>query len=798
MDKCYKAIKHILKKRSSRLKLNAKTILLTIGLCATMLWWFAWPDNFFNDPTSTVIESNDNQLLAAHIAADGQWRFPQTDSIPSKYQTCLLAFEDQYFYYHPGVNPFAIARALWQNIESGEIASGGSTITMQLIRMARKNKARTIYQKIIEIILATRAEVKYSKNEILAKYASHAPFGGNVVGIDAAAWRYFATTPDKLSWAEAATLAVLPNSPALIYPGKRNQLLLEKRNRLLDKLYKQGKISQTTLELAKIEPIPQQTHAIPQIAPHLLSRNMTEHYGKKIKTTLSTHIQKQANSIVTRHLRLLKANDIHNAAAIILETHSGKVLAYVGNNPDTKALALHGERVDIIRAPRSSGSILKPFLYAAALDAGQILPETLIPDIPTQIGGFSPQNFNLKYTGAIHASSALARSLNIPSVKILQQYGTERFYNKLKEIGISSLNQPHEHYGLSIILGGGETTLWEVASAYASMGRLLIDYEQNDGTNYAQNFRQACYIEQEYSRKEIQNPAISPEAAWLTVQALLKVNRPNDDANWQTFNSAQNIAWKTGTSFGFRDAWAVGITPEYTVAVWCGNADGEGRPMLTGTSAAAPLMLQLFSALPAGGIFSKPSEKLFPIATCHHSGHRIGPHCTKADTILVPQSGLKTSACPYHQIIHLDPSLNFQVTDQCCPLEQIVHQSHFTLPPIMAHYYQLNNPLYKALPPFMAGCMNTNTSPIDLIYPRENRHIFIPTQLDGTPGTIVFQATHQNPNVTIFWHFNNQFIAQTKAPHKLPFAPTPGEHIITITDDSGNTLYRKIVIMDKQ
>ncbi len=741
-----------------------------------------------------MIESREGVLLGAHIAADGQWRFPESGSIPEKYKACLLTFEDRYFYRHPGVNPASLARALVQNIRSRRVISGGSTITMQLIRLSGKGRPRTLWQKLLEMALAVRAELSYSKEELLALYASHAPFGGNVVGLDAAAWRYYGRNPTELSWAEAATLAVLPNAPSLIYPGRENELLLKKRNRLLDRLEKDGKIDAATHELAQMEPLPDRVFAVPREAPHLLGRVMQEHPGERIVTTVSHDLQSRVSELVRQHLVQLKANEIHNAAVLVMQVKDGDVLAYVGNSPDF-AGGLHGEAVDIIRSPRSSGSILKPFLYAAMQDDGMILPNTLIPDIPTQIGGFSPQNFNLQYAGAVPASMALSRSLNIPAVRMLRDYQFERFYALMKKLNFSTLLRPASHYGLSLILGGAEVNLWDLAGAYASMGRLLIRYEEEDGVSRKDDFREPVYVSRKFST-ETGSPPVSAGAAWLTLEALLKVNRPDAETGWESFSSSRQVAWKTGTSFGFRDAWAVGLSRDFVVAVWCGNADGEGRPTLTGTTAAAPLMFDVFSLLPAGKWFTPPIDEMVPVPVCRESGYRVGPYCSAADTVMVLKKGLATGPCPYCRVVHLDPAGKYRVTSACLPVSEMVSRSWFVLPPVMEWYYRRQHPFYKPLPPFFPGCADASSLPVmEMIYPRENNQVFVPVQLDGSPGQVILEAAHSSPGATIYWYLDEQYLGQTSGTHQMMVNPPPGRHVITLTDHLGRQLTKPLTVV---
>ncbi|MFV0376933.1 MAG: penicillin-binding protein 1C [Mangrovibacterium sp.] len=763
---------------------------------AFLFWWLSLPKPLFSDPTSTVIESRRSELLGAHIALDGQWRFPEVEAVPEKFKNCMLAFEDRYFYYHPGFNPVSLVRASIQNIRKGRVVSGGSTITMQLMRLSRKGKERNVWQKLVELSLAVRAELSYSKEEILKLYVSHAPYGGNVVGLDAAAWRYFGRHPEDLSWAESAMLAVLPNAPSLIYPGKQNELLLEKRNRLLDLLFREGKLDKTSLDLAKLEPLPHQVYAIPQIAPHLLTRVLDEHPGERIRTTLDRSLQLNVNQLVRQHLVNLKANHIHNAAVLVMNVEQGEVLAYVGNSPE-RGKGQHGEQVDVIAAPRSSGSILKPLLYAAMQDDGSILPNTLEADIPTQIGGFSPQNFNLQFEGAVPASMALSKSLNIPAVRMLRKFGVERFYSLLQKMQFSTLGKPADHYGLSLILGGAEVNLWDLAGAYSSLARMLVHYETHDGVVFKDDFRKPAYQKTEYSDDEIVDKPVSPGAAWLTFEALLKVNRPDDESGWESFSSSRQVAWKTGTSFGFRDGWAIGTDHDYLVAVWCGNADGEGRPGLTGTSAAAPLMFDVFNLLPVSKWFRQPVDEMVQIPICRESGQRPGTYCEHTDTVWVMPTGLNSDACPYHRLVHLNPSEQYQVTEKCCPVTEMQHRKWFALPPVMEWYYKKRNAFYRPLPPFMPGCSAKTQSVIEMIYPRENDQVFVPVPLDGSPGQVILEAAHADANAALFWHLDDIYLGQTQGTHQMAVSPGPGKHLLSLIDEQGNSFYKTITCVDK-
>ncbi|MCX6244817.1 MAG: penicillin-binding protein 1C [Bacteroidetes bacterium] len=753
----------------------------------------------FKDPASTVLLDRNSDLLGAKIASDQQWRFPERTTIPEKFREAIIHYEDHYFYWHPGFNPVALIRAAYQDIRAGKIVSGGSTISMQVIRLARKNKERTIPEKLVEILQAFRLELHYSKEKIVALYASHAPFGGNTVGLDAAAWRYFGVSPENLSWAEAATLAVLPNSPALIYPGKNQLKLLAKRNRLLEKLYRSGVIDKTTADLAKAEPLPQKPYPLPQRAPHLLERAVKDGcHGMRLRTTVDLRLQEKIREILSLHYPQLKANEIGNAAALVVEVSTGNVLAYEGNIPAADSTSSGGD-VDIITSPRSTGSILKPFLYAAMLNDGLILPNSLVPDIPMQIGGFIPENYNLTYDGAVPAKRALARSLNIPAVKMLQTYGYDQFCTLLRKIGMTTLTKPADHYGLSLILGGAETDLWDLAGIYASMARTLNRYNQS-GKYDKSDFHPPEYREREDQpdpELSLYPPVFDAASIWLTFEAMVEVARPDEEQQWQQFSSSSRIAWKTGTSFGNRDAWSVGVTPGYVVAVWVGNASGEGRPGLTGIGTAAPILFDIFKSLPSSGWFNAPYNEMVQVRVCRQSGFRASSICEEDDTMWVPKKGLRTIACPFHQVVHLDKTENWQVTSNCVSPSEMVHKSWFVLPPVQEWYFRSRNPFYKVLPPFRPGCAPAESRNMEMIYPRNDSRIYVPVDIDGKPGSTVFKVAHRNPRHLVYWHLDDRFIGTTTLTHQMPLSPELGFHRITLIDEYGETLTIRFEIMSK-
>lgn len=776
------------------------TLLAVLALC----FYFALPRQLFRTPTSYVIEDRQGQLLGASIASDGQWRFPATEAVPDKFIACITTFEDKRFFYHFGVDPIAFTRAAWQNLRGNRVVSGGSTLSMQVVRMSR-NQPRTVWQKAVEALLAVRLEFRHSKASILRLYAAHAPYGGNVVGLEAAAWRYFGRAPEQLSWAETATLAVLPNAPALVHPGKNRERLLEKRNALLDRLATKGELTLEMAELSKLEPLPDNPHPLPQLAPHLLARFKREHAGLGIdvtrtETTIDSRLQSQTADIIARYQNRFRANGIHNAAALVLDVDHGQALAYVGNvhapnQPEVESY------VDMVTALRSPGSTLKPLLYAAMMTDGILLPHTLIPDVPTQIGGYMPQNYDLGYDGAIPASRALSRSLNIPAVKMLQQYKYPRFHDFLKRAGISTLNRPSDFYGLSMILGGCEVTMWQLAGTYASMARTLKGYELHQGLYNPADYHMPSYLPVVDSSPpaRLERASVMDHASlYFTFQAMNEVMRPGEEALWEQFSSSQQVAWKTGTSFGFRDGWAIGLTPEHVVCVWVGNADGEGRPGLTGIEAAAPILFEIFGLLPSEGWFTPPVERMVSTAVCKESGYLAGADCPHAENLYIPAAGFKSAACPYHQVIHTDLSGRYQVSTACVSTDAMIAQPWFVLPPAMAYYYQRRNSNYRELPPHAPGCESSELAlAMEMIYPKNHAKIYIPLEIDGKRGQVIFNAAHRESGSRIFWHLDNEFLGETDHLHQMALTVESGTHRITLVDEAGARLTHHFEILAK-
>ncbi|MCU0236239.1 MAG: penicillin-binding protein 1C [Acidobacteria bacterium] len=771
-----------------------KALLLLGGgvLLLVLLGWWTKPRRLFNNDLSPVLFSADGRLLGARLAADEQWRFPRMKAVPRRFFQALLQYEDRRFYRHRGVDLRAIARAMLANMRKGSVVSGGSTLTMQVVRISRGNPRRTYREKLMEMLLALRLELSRSKKEILDLHAANAPFGGNIVGIDAAAWLYFNRGPEALSWAEAAFLAVLPNDPKLVAGAGRRRQLKAKRDRLLGRLLQRKFLSPLECDLARAEPLPAGARPLPRLAPHLLDTLAARPgRGRLFPTFIRAGLQETLNRIVQANGERLLRGNIRNLAALVVDNRQATVVAYAGNV--SRAGAEHGQDVDLVRSPRSTGSILKPFLYAAMLQEGGLTPATLLADTPVHFAGYVPENFDRRFRGAVPARDALAWSLNIPAIRMLQQFGIPRFYNLLKKWGLSTLTRPPGGYGLTLVLGGAEGTLFDITGLYAGLAQLA----QGDAI-----VRRQVRLLQDEPLRPAPLADLGPAAAYLTLEALTEVNRPDQEGFWKQFSSSKWVAWKTGTSFGLRDAWAVGVTPAYTVGIWAGNADGEGNPDLTGLSTAAPVLFDVLQALDTGGTIPPPRLWLQELRVCRDSGFLAGELCPVI-TVAMPRDSHFQQPCTFHQLVHLDAGRRFRVDSSCESPQRMVHEPWFVLPPVQEYYYRRSHPGYRPLPPFRRDCAGfyqaeAGRQVISLVYPDLKTAVYVPVDLDGRPGQVVFEAIHRRPGAVLYWHLGERYLGATRQFHQLAASPAPGEHLLVLIDEDGHRLERRFRVIGRE
>lgn len=753
------------------------------------------------DAPSTVLEDKHGELLSAQIASDGQWRFPMMDSLPDKFVKCITTYEDKRYFHHFGIDPIAIFRAIRQNIMAGKIVSGGSTLTMQVMRMAYRNQRRTVAQKLKEAFKAIRLEAQYSKSRILKIYATHAPFGGNIVGLETASWKYYNKSPHDLSWAQMATLCVLPNAPSIIRMDRNTDRLLRKRNSLLKRLAKENIIDEIDLELSLSEELNYGHYRLPHLAPHLLARAKKETHKGRLKTTLDASVQQRMNDLLNYHAESLSQKSIHNAGLIIMDTRTQEVIAYVGNVPNTD----HEADVDMIKSERSSGSILKPFLYTAMIESGQMTPHSFVKDVPLFIDGFTPKNYNEKFEGILPVSTALSKSLNVPFVLMLQEYGVDKFRRKLRKIGLSSINKSSDHYGLSLILGGAEVRLDELTTTYSHMGRQLFDYDKLRGQYSNDQYPKMWYlenqrIETDSTAKEWPIQSFSASSIHHTFDAMKKVNRPNGFGDWEIFPSSKQIAWKTGTSFGHRDAWAIGIHSQYTIGVWIGNADGEGRDEIIGVSTAGKVLFDAYDkTILKDGWWPSPYDDMTQIEICSKTGMIPSVHCQEKSLNWVSNTSLKAEVCKYHISVWTDLKGEYVVHNSCYDMTRAKRASYFKLSPLVSKYYSQTNGNISNIPELLSSCQNDHTfsDQLEWIYPHPLETIFIPKDLNGERQNIVAQLEHSDPKAEVFWYMNGKYLGSTKEFHTMDIDGEAGDYALLVTDQNGIQIERRFEIVGK-
>ena len=723
---------------------------------------------------SRVITDKEGSIMRVFLTEDQQYCLPPgfNDTLPWKLEKAVVQFEDRYFYLHPGVNPVAVIRALAQNLKQGRVVSGASTISMQLSRI-RKGRERRTVNKLLEMVEALRIEAQYTKKEVLKLYLDHAPYGGNIVGYQAASWRYFGKPPQKLSWAEACLLAVLPNSPGTISPVKNNDKLREKRNRLLKALFEEGTIDELTMTNSIEEPMPDRIVPFDLRAPHLTRKLHGETVKNKfiIKTSINAEVQDKANYLAKRYAQRLKNYGIKNISVLVVENKTRKIRAYIGSQD------FYGEagRVDGVKAPRSSGSLLKPFLYALSMQEGLIIPQSQLQDIPTYYGAFSPHNASEMYDGIVTAHDALVRSLNVPAVRLLYTFGHYKFYNFMEQAGVSTLYRSADDYGLPMIIGGTEVNLWDMAAMYCSLANLG-------------GFAGISCTEETGEAKHRSLQLIDTASVVLTLNILKDLQRPGAENYWNKFNSQHPVAWKTGTSFGHKDAWAVGVNPGWTVAVWVGNFDATTNKNLSGAKSAGPLLFDIINTLPndSGIVWWNPENYHFETTeVCAITGYAASSRCEHTlERAVAGHKSLKQ--CPFHRKVFVDSLGQYSVCSRCWSAGYS-EKSYIQYPPLVTNYLRKNGAVIEKIPIHNPACeVHKNKNLIEIEYPRSNSKIIVARDFDGQYQPVVFSAVHQLKDQVLYWYVDNRYLGQTEAKHKLSVTLAPGKHILSLLDTYGN------------
>ncbi len=756
-----------------------------VGLCALLFvatnLVFPLPVERLNPAASTVVLDRNGQLLRTYLTPDDMWRICVKGSeISPALKTAVLAYEDRLFYWHPGINPKAIIRAAIANWRAKKIVQGGSTITMQVARLMEP-KERTILGKTVEIFRALQLELHYSKDEILTSYFNLAPYGGNIIGIGAASRFYFGKSPDKLSYGEACLLAAIPNSPNRYRPDLNSDEAKRGRDKILRILLDDGKITPQQFAEAAVEPVPTRRFDLPFQAPHLADLLLrTFPNTERLESTVDPIVQQLAETALRSHLRPLIAEGITNGAVVVIDNASKDVLALVGSRDFSDSL--HGGQVNGAIASRSPGSALKPFVYALGVDQGVVSPRSLLYDVPVEYSGYRPVNYDETYHGAVTVEEALVRSLNVPAVNLSAKLGSDGVYTLLRDAGITTLPKPQEYYGLSLVLGGCGVSLLELTNLYSSLA--------NGG-----DFRGYRLL------KTTPEPAskrlLSDGACYIVTDILTQLRRPELPAVWEATLRLPKVAWKTGTSYGKRDAWSIGYTPRYTVGVWVGNFDGKGHPRLVGAEVATPILFAIMDALESSGDgrwFVQPNS-VARRQVCAVSGLPVSPCCAAtADEIYIP--GISPNRqCTMHEMIMVDKKTGKRLCSHCRAGHDYDEKIITNWPVEIATWMKRNGYPVDSIPEHFADCpqLASGSGPV-IVSPSPNSEYVIRPEVELRYQKILLDASVSNKTRNIYWFMNKRLIYSGSPAEKVFITPTPGNFTLVCTDDEGRSAEVKVTV----
>lgn len=764
------------------LKLGAG-VLLSLLILKLAAFLIPLPKAGLFRPSATLVFDADGKLLRAFTAEDGSWRFRTTlDQISPVLKEFLIAYEDASFYWHPGVNPLALLRAYRQNQAAGRIVSGGSTITMQIARMMEP-KARTWFHKLIEIGRALQLEQRYGKQRLLEIYFNIAPYGGNIEGVAAASWLYFGKEPTQLSYAEAALLAALPNSPTRLRPDLHPERARQARDKVLRIVYRKGIISKREYEEALAEPVPNARQELPFIAPQFCQEMLVKNPGKpRIYSTLKLDTQLLAERLLRDHLKGLVAQGITNGAIIVIDNQRRELLAAVGS-ADFFNTAAQGQ-VNGYRAARSPGSALKPFVYALGFEKGVISPQHYLEDVPIDFkGGYAPENFDKKFNGAVSAREALGRSLNVPAINVLLMLGEENgIYPMLRRINLSTLAED-DRYGLTIALGGCETTLIELASLYSALANGGVYQLPKLTKDQADNLPVRLF---------------SPGAAYLVTEILAEIRRPDLPTCWE-FTSLPKIAWKTGTSYGYRDAWSIGYNPRYTLGVWIGNFAGDGRPGLIGAEVAAPLLFDIFNKVDhgKGGWFTKPAT-VDTRQVCAVSGQQPGRYCENLVTESYLTDRSPDRECQFHRGYLVDPRSGYRLPPHYYSLtKNAVEKTYIQWPPRIAAWMEANGYPVERIPQLIPDWQRLQPGQAPIIRSPSAEYVYhLREGIAAEFQKICLEAAAANDVHKLYWFIDGQLLGAVYPGEKLFYLPVPGNHRLICQDDQGRSAELRLVVRE--
>ncbi|MCK6507710.1 penicillin-binding protein 1C [Myxococcota bacterium] len=748
-------------------------------------------------PGSPVVRWQDGQVAWMGLAPDDRWRVPVTvDQVDPALVEALVRLEDKRFWWHPGVDPVAVVRAAGLNVARGQVVSGASTLTMQVVRLAEP-RPRTLRSKVVEAARAAQLELRLSKAEILAAWLTLAPFGGNLEGVEAASHAWFGHSAAHLSPAEIATLLAVPQSPTARAPSRANQARLQAaRDDIAGRLLalgllerhlapagappEQGDGARVTAEQVRERiartPVPTTLHPMPRAAPHAAAWLLRGQggTGAQVDTTLDAGVQAAVERVVARAAPGLRARGIEHLAVVVVEHASGRVAALVGGADFDRDRP--GAQIPAFAVPRSPGSTLKPLLYARALDRGLYLPESVVLDVPVRYGGYAPENYEGSFDGLVPLEEALSRSLNVPFVRLLQQVGVEPFLGDLRALGAHNLDPRPGHYGLSAIIGGVELSPLEVAGLYTTLAR--------GGSHLP--LRWLAETPPEPARR-----VFGPGATWLTNRALARKDRPDFPARLELSAAPRHVRWKTGTSFGNRDAWAVGSGARYTVAVWAGNLDMRPSAWLVGAEVAGPLLFDVVDALRDGqavdpGAPGSAPDDLASVTVCALSGALPGPSCPHTRQVLGVQARVPPAACALHGEVEIDRATGLRVGPGCRDGRDTLTEVRVTWPATVRRWLDERWLEQPAAPELDPACRPAA--------PRSGPRIVSPVA--GQVAVLIpgMEAERQELPLlaeadegTLTWFVDGDQVGRAGAEQALWWTPRPGSHEVLVMDAHGRS-----------
>ena len=763
--------------RSSWKKLGLIILLLSLSLVSSF-YLVPLPERLSAE-SSSVLLYRDGSVAHIFLAPDERWRTKvDLDDIDPQYIDALLAIEDSRFYQHPGFDPISIFRAFGQNIASGKIISGASTLTMQLVRIVEP-RPRTYTSKLVEIWRAMQLEFRFSKQEILEQYLSFIPFGRNIEGLEAASLAYFGHLPNHLEAEQISLLIAIPQNPNARVPSIENkERLTYARNHVAQLLDAQNKLpiaENESIEAAVLsKDVPLYLLPFPRECPHLAMMLKDKiKAGEKIHTTLDKKIQAKTRAILNKRQASYQEKGIHNGAILVLDKETLEYRAMIGNFDYWTDE--HAQKIPAFAVERSAGSTLKPFLYAQGIDLGIANPARKMEDIPISFRGYRPKNYTEKFSGLISLEDSLSQSLNIPFIQLLDEISLDEFLRILRRTGISRFMEQRHRLGLSVAVGL-ELTPIELNQGYLTLANQGV-YQRPHFIDDDQENRDE--LEKDLLGIPLRDDEIFSQAsAWLTEKALQKRDRPDFPTQSEYTGKQRPLAWKTGTSFGFHDAWTSGWGDKYVTTVWFGNLDYSSSSHLIGSEIAGTVFFDVMEQLEKPFLLKRAPPDLIPIEVCSYSGLIPTDACTEREHSFARMDRVPTKKCPHHHFIHVNED-GERVNPSC---QDKGKQKSILIPsPEYQRWSRLPNPL----PKMAEECSSTSQIESNLLIrsPRESQRILL---LDKKETRVPLRADYLDQEAKLYWFVDGDFLGAHSAKDTVWWFPKKGTYTITVEDDWGH------------